>query len=248
MPDVDDLAGLLRQVVVVASPVAIPEAPMEMPNISFAVPAPVPEPRAVAPLRAPGAPLRPRSPTPSSTDAALASLPEWIPTIPRGCEDEVAHAFHLLLFRHYGAIVSSLPQSPIRDQWTWVRNHAPSLPGIADVLRTFLGGPPPIQQIVDSPAASPAEAAAANQAEGAAKKKGYAPQKVDPQVFSKGLWVVWQEVDDPPAGEVDAGLLRGITATSSVPGSRPLRTRSSITRRSSPSLASSPPTTTRARS
>ena len=130
--------------------------------------------------------------------------------IPRGCEDEVAHAFHLQLFRHYGANVSSLPQSPIRDQWTWVRSHAPSLPGIADVLRTFLANPPPVQQVVDSPAASPAEAAAANQAEGAAKKKGYTPQKVDPRIFSKALWVGWQEVDDPPAGEVDAGLLGGI--------------------------------------
>ena len=90
------------------------------------------------------------------------------------------------------------------------RNHAPSLPGIVDVLRTFLASPPPFQQIVDSPAASPAEAAAANQAEGAAKKKGYTPQKVDPRVFSKALWTGWQEVDDPPAGEVDAGLLGGI--------------------------------------
>ena len=124
MPDLDDLAGVLRQAVAVASPVAIPETPMETPNISFAVPAPVPKPRAAAPLRAPGAPLRPPSPTPSSTDAALASLLEWIPTIPRGCKDEVAHAFHLLLFRHYGANVSSLPQSPIRDQWTATTRRA----------------------------------------------------------------------------------------------------------------------------
>ena len=63
---------------------------------------------------------------------------------------------------------------------------------------------------MDSPAASPAEAAAANQAEGPAKKKGYTPQKVDPQIFSKALWVGWQEVDDPPLGELDAGLLGGI--------------------------------------
>ena len=114
-----------------------------------------------------------------------------IPTIPTGCEDEVAHAFHLQLFRHYGASVSSLPKSPIWDQWTWVCSHAPSLPGIADVLRTFLASPPPVQQIVGSLAASPAEAEAANQAEGAAKKKGFTPQKVDPQVFSKALWVGW---------------------------------------------------------
>ena len=29
-------------------------------------------------------------------------------------------------------------------------------------------------------------------------------------MFSKALWVGWQELDDPPAGEVDAGLLGGI--------------------------------------
>ena len=79
-----------------------------------------------------------------------------------------------------------------------------------DVLRTFLASPPPVQHVADSPAASPAEAAAANQAQGAGKKKGCTPQKIDPQTFSKALWVGWQEVDDPPSGEVDAGLLGGI--------------------------------------
>ena len=63
---------------------------------------------------------------------------------------------------------------------------------------------------MDSLAASPAEAEAANHAQGAAKKKGYTPQKVDPQVLSKALWVGWHEIDDPPAGVVDAGLLGGI--------------------------------------
>ena len=29
-------------------------------------------------------------------------------------------------------------------------------------------------------------------------------------MFSKALWVGWQELDDPPTGEVDAGLLGGI--------------------------------------
>ena len=178
MPDLDDLASVLRQAVAVASPVAIPETRTDAPNISFAVPAPIPKPRAAAPLRVPGAPLQP--PSLSPTNAALASLPEWIPKIPRGCEDEVAHAFHLQLFRQDGASVSSLPQSRIRDQWTWVRSHAPSLPSIADVLRTFLANPPPLQPIVDSPAATPTEAEAANQAESVAKKKGYTPQKVDP--------------------------------------------------------------------
>ena len=133
-----------------------------------------------------------------------------MPQIPRGCEDEVAHTFHLQLFHHYDASVSSLPQSPIRDQWTCLRSHAPSLPGAANVLRTFLASPPPVQRVVDSPTASPAEAAPANQAEGAAKKKEYMPEKVDRQIFSKALWVGWQEVDDPPTGEQDAGLLGGI--------------------------------------
>ena len=210
VPDLEDLAGVLRHVLATPSPVTTPEAPVDTPKISFAVLAPVPKPRAPAPLRAPGAPLQPPSPAPSPTDAALASLLEWIPEIPRGWEDEVAHAFHLQLFRYYGAGVSSLPQSPIRDQWTWVRNHAPCLPGVANVVRTFLAIPPPVQRVVDSPAASPAEAAAANQAEGAAKKKGYTTQKVDPQIFSGALWVGWQEVDDPPSGEVDVGLLGGI--------------------------------------
>ena len=210
MLDLDDLAGLLRHVVTVAGPVAVPEAPTDAPNISIAVPAPVPEPRAAAALRAPGAPLRPPSPTHSSTDAVLASLLKLIPTISQGCEAEVAHAFHLQLFRHHGARVSSLPQSPIRDRWTWVRSHALSLPSIAEVLRTFLASPSPVQQIVDRPAASPAEAKAANQAEGAVKKKGYTPQKVNPVLFSKALWVGWQELDEPPAGEVGAGLLGGI--------------------------------------
>ena len=56
----------------------------------------------------------------------------------------------------------------------------------------------------------PAEAEAVNQAAAAAKKKGYTAHKVDPHVFSKALWVGWQEIDDPPAVDVDAGLLGGI--------------------------------------
>ena len=205
VPDFDDLASVLKRAV------ASPEAPTNAPNISCVVSALVPKhPRAAAPLRAPSAPLQPPSSTPSPTNAALASLLEWIPTIPKGCEDQVAHAFHLRLFRHYGGNASSLPQSLIRERWAWVRSHAPSLPGIAEVLRAFLASPPPVHQIVESPATFPAEAEAAKQAEGAAKKKGYTPQQVDPQVFSKALWVGWQEIDDPPAREVDAGLLGGI--------------------------------------
>ena len=209
-PDLEELADVLRRAMAAPSAVPVPETPARAPGLSFAVPDPIPKPRAATALRAPGATPQQPSPTASPIDAALASLLEWIPEPPKGCEDEVAHTFHLQLFRQYGANVSTLPQSPIRDQWAWVRSHAPSLPGIADVLRTFLASPPPVQQVADSPAASPAEAAAANQAQGAAKKKGYTPQKVDPQTFSKALWVGWQEVDDPPSGEVDAGLLGGI--------------------------------------
>ena len=90
------------------------------------------------------------------------------------------------------------------------RSSRTSLPGIAAVLCTFLASPPPIKHITDSPAASPADAEAANQAAWAAKKKGYTPQKVDLRLFSKALQVRWQGPDDPPAREVDAGLLGGI--------------------------------------
>ena len=209
-PDLGELADVLRRAMAAPSAVPVPETPARAPGLSFAVLDPIPKPRAASAFRAPGATSQPPSPTASPIDAALAALLEWIPEIPKGCEDEVAHALHRQLFRQYGANVSTLPQSPIRDQWAWVRSHAPNLPGIADVLRAFLSSPPPVQQVADSPAASPAEAAAANQAQGAAKKKGYTPQKVDPQTFSKALWVAWQEVDNPPSGEVDAGLLGGI--------------------------------------
>ena len=201
-PNLEELADVLRR--------AIPETPARAPGLSFAFLDPIPKPKAVSAFRAPGATAQPPSPMASPTDAALASLLEWIPEIPKGCEDEVAHALHLQLFRQYGANVSTLPQSPIREQWAWVRSHAPSLPGVAEVVRSFLSNPPAVQRVVDSPATSPTEAAAANQAQGAAKKKGYTPQKIDPQTFSKALWVGWQEVDDPPSGEVDARLLGGI--------------------------------------
>ena len=84
------------------------------------------------------------------------------------------------------------------------------LPGIAEVLRAFIASVPLVQQITGSPAASPTDAEAANQAARAAKKRGCTPQKGDPQVFSKALWVGWQELDEPPAGGLDTGLLGGI--------------------------------------
>ena len=217
-PDLEELASVLRRATAAPSPVPAPETPVRAPGLSFAIPDPVPKPRATTALRAPGASPQPPSPRASPLDAALASLLDWIPDIPKGNEDDVAHAFHLRLFRQYGAHVSSLPQSPIRDQWTWVCDHAPSLPGSADVLRAFLASPPPVQRITDASHASPAEAAAANQVEGAAKKKGYTPHKIDPQTFSKAPWVGWSEVDDPPSGEVDAGLLGGILRDKFGPG------------------------------
>ena len=186
-PNLEELADVLRRAMATPSPVPVPETPTRAPGLWFAIPDPIPKPTAATALRAPGAPPQPLSSTASPIDAALASLLEWIPEIPKGCEDEVAHAFHLQLFRQYGANISTLPQSLIEDRWAWVRSHAPSLPGIADVLRTFLASPPPVQQVADSLAASPTDAGAANQAQGAAKKKGYTAQKFDPQTFSKAL-------------------------------------------------------------
>ena len=177
-PNLEELADVLRRAMAAPSAVLVPETPPRAPGLSFAVPDPIPKPKAVSAFRAPGATAQPPSPTASPTDAALASLLEWIPEIPKGCEDEVAHALHLQLFRQYGANVSTLPQSPIREQWAWVRSHAPSLPGVAEVLRSFLSNPPAVQRVADSPATSPAEAAAANQAQGVAKKKGYTPQNL----------------------------------------------------------------------
>ena len=143
VPDLEEFANVLRRAMTTPSPVPAPETPVRVPRLSFTIPDPIPKPRAATTLQAQGAAPEPPSPTASPTDAALASLLEWIPDIPKGCEDEVAHAFHLQLFRQYGASVDTLPQSPIRDQWTWVRIHAPSLPGIADALHTFLASPPP---------------------------------------------------------------------------------------------------------
>ena len=143
VPDLEELADVLRRAMAAPNPVPAPETPVRVPALAFAIPDPIPKPRAAAALRAPGAAPLPPSATALPIDAALASLMEWIPDIPKGCEDEVAPAFHLQLFRQYGANVSTLPQSLIRDQWTWVRSHAPSMPGIADVLRTFLASPPP---------------------------------------------------------------------------------------------------------
>ena len=135
---------------------------------------------------------------------------QWITTIPRGWEDKVAHACHRQLFRHYGANASPLPQSTIREQWAWVRSHAPSLPGIAKVLCTFLASPVPIQQIMGAPPPPKPKRKPPFRQKGRPRRKGTRPRKVDPQVFSKALWVGWQEIDDLPAGELDTGQLGGI--------------------------------------
>ena len=134
MHDLDDLAGVLEKVV------AIPEAPTDAPNMSFAIPAPVAKPRLAAPLRAPGAPLRPPSPAPSPTDAAMAPLQEWIPTIPRGCEDEVAQAFHLEVFRLHRE--RQLPPTGLTYVGASTRGHKRRIPRRASVgpTRSHSGG------------------------------------------------------------------------------------------------------------
>ena len=116
-PDLEELADVLRRAMAARSPVPFPETPTRASGFSFAVPDPIPKPRAAFAFRAPGAAPQPPSPTALPIDAALASLLEWIPEIHKGSENQVAHAFHLRLFRQYGANVSTLPQSPIRDQW-----------------------------------------------------------------------------------------------------------------------------------
>ena len=98
-PNLEELADVLRRAMAAPSAVPVPETPARAPELSFAVPDPIPKPKAVSAFRAPGATAQPPSPTASPTDAALASLLEWIPEIPKGCEDEVAHALHLQLFR-----------------------------------------------------------------------------------------------------------------------------------------------------
>ena len=99
VPHLEYLANVLRRAMNTPSPVLALEAPVRAPELSFAIPDPAPKPRAAAALRAPGAAPQPPSPTASPTDATLASLLEWIPDITKGCEDEIAHAFHLQLFR-----------------------------------------------------------------------------------------------------------------------------------------------------
>ena len=89
VPDLEDLAGVFRQAVATPNPVTTPEAPVDAPELSFAIPAPVPKPQAAAPLRAPGAPLQPPLPTRSPTDAALASLLEWIPESQRAVKTKL---------------------------------------------------------------------------------------------------------------------------------------------------------------
>ena len=163
---------------------ASPEAPTDAPNISFAIPAPIPK------HPWPRFPNTPGQAVHSGPQVLLSShrhqptpppTPHW-PSFwngsPRSHGDARTKSptpSTSKLFRHCGANATSPTESLIREQWAWVRSHAPSLPGIAEVLHAFLASPPPVQQIVGSPAASPAEAEAANQAEGAAKKKGYTP-------------------------------------------------------------------------
>ena len=205
MPNLDDPAGVLRQAVPVASPMAIPDTLMDAPNISFCR-------------------LGPRSQTPGShsrTRVLLSgrrhlhpppSTPRWPPfwngssqshgdvktPSTSSCSATTARALAPSFNPRCG--INGHGSASTHRAWPASRTScAPSLPAL-----------PQSNKIVGSPAASPAEADAANQAEGAAKKKGYTPQKVDPQVFSKALWVGWQEIDAPLAREVDTVLLGGI--------------------------------------
>ena len=98
-PDLEELADVLCTAMAAPSAVPVPESAARAPGLLFAVPDPIPKPRAAFAFREPGATSQPPSPTASPSDAALASLLEWIPEIPKGCEDEVAHALHLQLFR-----------------------------------------------------------------------------------------------------------------------------------------------------
>ena len=86
-PDLEELADVLQRAMAAPSPVPVPETPTRAPGLSFAIPDPIPKPRAATALRAPGAAPKPPSPTASPTaspiDAALASLLEWIPEIPK---------------------------------------------------------------------------------------------------------------------------------------------------------------------
>ena len=76
VPDLEELANVLRRAMTTPSPVPAPETPVRIPELSFAIPDPIPKPRAAAALRAPGAAPQPPTPTASPTDAALASLLE----------------------------------------------------------------------------------------------------------------------------------------------------------------------------
>ena len=134
----------------------------------------------------------------------------WIPTIQHGCVDKVAHSLHLKVSRQYGTQVGSFPQAPIRTQWEWLNTNASTLPGIEVVLQDFIAHPPHVQALPSDPTVQPEAAAAASSEAGTAQKLTYTPQKIDRAVYSKSLWIGLQEVDDPPAGEVNAGLLGGI--------------------------------------
>ena len=198
--------------------------------MSFAVPALVPRnPRTAAPPRVSEAPPQTQSPTPSPTDDALASLLEWIPTIPRGCEDEVADAFHLLLSRHYGADASSLPQSPIRVQWT-----CPVLP-VRPWSSTSRTAPPPRLLMRKPPI----------KRQGQPRRRGTHPRKWTPRCFSRHSGWGGRSWTTPQRGRWTQGCWAASSATSFERSSRPSRTRSLITQLNSPSWESSPSIMTR---
>ena len=55
VPDLKEFANVLRRATTTPSPVPASEAPVCIPELSFAIPDPIPKPRTAAALRAPGA-------------------------------------------------------------------------------------------------------------------------------------------------------------------------------------------------
>ena len=248
VPDLEDLAGVLRQAVAAPSPVTTPEARVDAPELSFAIPAPVPKPRAAAPLRAPGAPLQPPSPTPSPTDAALASLLEWIPEIPKGFEDEVAHTFHLQLFRHYGASVSSRIGNPaIPDSGSVDLGPQPrAQPARHRRCPAHLPRQPsPCQTGHGQSSRLPGRSRSRQPGRGRGQEEGVDAPESGARDLLRALWVGWQGWTTPHRGKWTRGSSEASSATNLAPAYRPSRTSSSTTRPSL-RLSSSPPITTRA--
>ena len=71
--NLEELADVLRRAMAAPSTVPVPQTPARAPGLSFAVPDPIPKPKAVSAFRAPGATAQPPSPT------APPTMPPWPP-------------------------------------------------------------------------------------------------------------------------------------------------------------------------